>query len=439
MHRRNVLLARETAMLPAMQIFVEAKQKYNEAVAETSAIVAESKVITKEKVRLHEEVNRILKMIRQNWTEENTVLREQYKNAFNTYYEYLRSTSMPIKRRLRHAQRRVYEYGRLYMDGTNEGEQPIRREFIMRCQANECRGFISNVYVCGTCRKKTCSECLEVEEEGHTCKPESIESAKAIKKETRPCPKCGTRIFKIDGCDQMWCTVADCNTAFSWNSGHIVSGKIHNPHYYEWLRRQGGGTAEREAGDIPCGGLPNGHLFTNHIFIYEGLSEKEKNDLWLILRKLFELEERLLNYPSRLPALANKEHNVAYLMNQIDEKEWKRQLEFTEAKFNRKKEIGQILQTLVTTGADIMAGIYERISAPQDEFEPVNTEWIRNTGIVNLEGIRVYTNEALTTIGNSMHIAVPQIDKFWGFVPPRILYKDTSRPPPLDTNIIVEQ
>jgi hypothetical protein len=34
----------------------------------------------------------------------------------------------------------------------------------------------------------------------------------------------------------MWCVV--CRTAFSWNTGLIEDGHIHNPHYYQFLREQ---------------------------------------------------------------------------------------------------------------------------------------------------------------------------------------------------------
>ena len=51
--------------------------------------------------------------------------------------------------------------------------------------------------------------------------------------DSKPCPKCSTVIYKIDGCDQMWCV--KCHTAFSWRTGRIET-RIHNPHYFEWMR-----------------------------------------------------------------------------------------------------------------------------------------------------------------------------------------------------------
>jgi hypothetical protein len=144
-------------------------------------------------------------------------------------------------------------------NGNSAAEDAERKKFIMKCQAANCPGFLSTQYKCGVCDLYTCSECLEMKEnEKHQCKKENIESAQMIRKETKPCPSCATRIYKIDGCDQMWCV--DCKTAFSWNSGQIVNSRIHNPHYYEYLR-QTNGSVPREPGDIPggaavCGQFP---------------------------------------------------------------------------------------------------------------------------------------------------------------------------------------
>ena len=141
---------------------------------------------------------------------------------------------------------------------TGEDSKEARKKFIMPCPGNNCKGYLSTQYKCELCKLFTCPDCFEIigysKEDQHVCKDENIKSAEMIKKETKGCPKCGVRIFKISGCDQMWCT--ECKVAFSWNTGKVViSGAIHNPHYYNYLQQNGGGNAPRNPGDILCGGL----------------------------------------------------------------------------------------------------------------------------------------------------------------------------------------
>ena len=73
--------------------------------------------------------------------------------------------------------------------------------------------------------------------EAHECNPDDVASAQAVRRDAKPCPKCSMAISKIDGCDQMWCV--GCKTAFSWRTGKIQTGVIHNPHFFEWQRNGG--------------------------------------------------------------------------------------------------------------------------------------------------------------------------------------------------------
>jgi hypothetical protein len=137
--------------------------------------------------------------------------------------------------------------------GGSQTKASEKKVFTMPCSYNECKGMLSTEYKCCICDKYTCKDCHEPLQDEHKCNPDTVATAKAILKETRPCPSCNTRIYKIEGCDQMWCT--NCKTPFSWNTGEIVpSGqRLHNPHAIEYMRRNGG--TVRAPGDLVCGGV----------------------------------------------------------------------------------------------------------------------------------------------------------------------------------------
>ncbi len=131
--------------------------------------------------------------------------------------------------------------------------QQERKIFSMPCSYNDCKGMLSSQYKCGICDKYTCKDCHEPLQDEHKCNPDNVATTQAIKKETRPCPSCSTRIFKISGCDQMWCT--SCKTPFSWVTGKAVplGQTIHNPHAIEFFKQNG--VNVRAPGDVVCGGL----------------------------------------------------------------------------------------------------------------------------------------------------------------------------------------
>jgi hypothetical protein len=102
------------------------------------------------------------------------------------------------------------------------------------CVEENCKGFLNKDGNCPICDSKVCMKCnvLKMNHKDE-CNSDDVKTLKEIQKNTRSCPKCSVPIFKISGCDQMWCT--SCNTAFSWKTGLIITGPIHNPHYFEWL------------------------------------------------------------------------------------------------------------------------------------------------------------------------------------------------------------
>jgi len=240
---------------------------------------------------------------------------------------------------------------------TYSATHTIKKEakaFIMRCQAQNCNGFVSKSYKCELCEKTTCSKCFEIVNEGHECIPENVQTAELIKKDSRPCPKCATRISKIDGCNQMWCT--NCHTAFDWITGQEVKGhNIHNPHYYDYLKTTGGGVMPRNPGDVLCGGLPR----LDNLNV--GFIGMEHQSIVYIRTNIFNIH-RLIGHIQHTAMPVNQgafETNlervrIDYILNRITDERFKGMIYDVYAKKNKKNVNIRLLELVQTVGMDIL-------------------------------------------------------------------------------------
>lgn len=86
------------------------------------------------------------------------------------------------------------------------------------CKKYIYRDSDENFYNCSDCNMCWCYKCeMQCCPESHRCDINVLNSIKSIEKETKPCPTCGIKIFKIDGCSQIMCS--ECNTFFDFNTG----------------------------------------------------------------------------------------------------------------------------------------------------------------------------------------------------------------------------
>lgn len=110
---------------------------------------------------------------------------------------------------------------------------------VRPCPGQGCLGFISGEYeICPICRSRSCHRCEELilrgavagdAAEDHHCKSEIIASIERIRKETKPCPNCKVPIYRIEGCNVMFCV--RCKTGFDWVTGgrFQINEWFHNP------------------------------------------------------------------------------------------------------------------------------------------------------------------------------------------------------------------
>lgn len=272
-------------------------------------------------------------------------------------------------------------------------EAQEKREFIRACPINDCRGFLSSQWKCKLCHTHVCSSCHEVrEEEGHECDPGNVETAKLLAKDTKPCPKCATMIFKIDGCDQMWCLT--CKTAFSWRTLRIETGRIHNPEYYRWMRENGHQLA-REPGDngacpVQDFDLPWLHDLHYSLQMNKGIwHDMIPEALRFLTHIRFDTMPRLRIFNDNQLDDPDKDLRIKYLLYEIDEEQWKRTLLMREKTREKKRVMLQIYDMLVAAGTDLMHRCM--LSSRQEEL---------NETMQALEALRVYFNQSCQRVNH---------------------------------------
>jgi hypothetical protein len=364
-HREKVLFERERAMLPETMPYVERSmrlQKINNKIEEHRVAI---------KNLSNQEQAVIVHLDPANTETGLKVIQELRSEIYNHQEEIgclmdIRAAIMGTRAKIKH------------------------KSFIRGCPAEGCRGFVNMEWDCTLCNSKVCSKCHEVLGEGdddatkHTCDADNVATAKLIVKDSKPCPKCSAMIFKIDGCDQMFCV--QCHTAFSWKTGEIEQGRIHNPHFYEILRRSGV-TPPREPGDNPIQCREQNNM-ENLLPAFQHINEivvrrKMSRDVLFIVNAISRLRAHIRHV--HLPTYVvnnvddNRDLRIKYLMKELDEKSFMRRLQQKEKRQKKNLAITSVLELINTVIVDIITRFM------QDENRDVLKEFDSLVPIVNDE------------------------------------------------------
>lgn len=450
-------------------------------------------------------------------------------------------------------------------------EEKEKARFVRQCPANGCRGFLSTQWKCGICEQWSCPDCHELKgpnrDCGHTCDPNNVETAKLLAKDSKPCPKCQSLIFKIDGCfasdtpvllwdgtvkmsqhiqvgdilvgddgekrivenvvsgedelfrikqnngnsyivnskhtlvlkdnfnninlinvddylrlsknvqqllygfkynsdlkssievipigkgnyygwsvndnnrfllndftvvkncDQIWCT--QCHIAFSWKTGKLEH-HIHNPHFYEWQRKNGGGAAPRNPGDIECGRELNHivvariqELAKKHSDLYKGEQRKNLHAASLKLGHLFsEKIERFVNIirncvhntRTELPnfqtdyVIRNQDLRIKYLEGTISEYDFKTMIQRNDKKTKKNTEISQVLHLANTAVTDIVFRLVDNLDKSNNGKHTIDS-FLRE-----IDEITKYCNEIFKDIAFTYNIVQYGFNDYLNFV-----------------------
>lgn len=188
------------------------------------------------------------------------------------------------------------------------------KRYICPCPSpNDCKGMIqennNTCIICGTIVCKKCFDIINTSiKEKHQCNETTLANMKDILSNTKPCPGCASRIFKIAGCDQMFCT--QCKISFSWGDGSIIKEAIHNPHYFEWLAKMGNDDPMNRRNRINPGDGCDLRTYDQQAAFVRRVLEN-RNQLWVRYQ-----EWNMINYTFN-QTCALRDENIPKYRNQI--------------------------------------------------------------------------------------------------------------------------
>jgi hypothetical protein len=290
-HRKDILFSREESRLQetmdslqlirdAVSIRNKEEQRLHNIIKETYKLRDE---LDKKLTRIHSKLSSLRKEKKKK-TPEYVALQEEYQKenaALNNLYRVRNELYNEREDYQNLVQRAMYVvwgdspddvddlrrtlYEGQQINNTGRIVKMEKKKFVMPCPCTDCKGFLSQRYKCGVCETWTCKDCHEIKKEEndatHVCDVNTVETVALLKRDSKPCPSCGTLIHRYEGCPQMWCT--QCKVGFDWNSGRIDKGAIHNPHYFEWIRQRNGTEAAENAQVLrACAQQLDGHSFS---------------------------------------------------------------------------------------------------------------------------------------------------------------------------------
>ena len=293
-----------------------------------------------------------------------------------------------------------------------------KKKFIRRCTRDGCQGFLSTAWKCGICEYYSCSKCFKnktkKQDDPHECTKEDLETAELIKKDCKPCPNCGEFIMKTSGCSQMWCI--SCQTPWDWTTGKIVTnGIIHNPHYYEWMKRTGG-SAPRNPADIPCGGYPTIWELRRMPKGMNVLISNKFHEFHRICQELQDISER--GYRSHIDNATTTGINVKFLLGDFDEKRWGQNLAKTEKKRKRDNEVQEIFVAFRMVAVELINRVQQYDDGTIRNFSVlpalIAEKFIENLDI-EVQALITMINDALRNVSISYCYSVPYINIEGGY------------------------
>jgi hypothetical protein len=281
----------------------------------------------------------------------------------------------------------------------------------VRCAHSNCGRFVDiNTGACITCSKETCIRCSQpiVEGEQHVCDANTLANIQTMNNECRPCAGCHAMTIRSEGCPVMWC--AHCHAFWNWDTGELIRGRApHNPDHRNWLTR--GGTAPRELGDVPCGGVPTYEAIHNALTSVLWADTYVTNDQIIVANAFLTVRNCVENSHAIVrplfPVVSNQEmlcHDlrIAFLLGDISKSKFEAKVTQRLSKSYFQAAVGPILEMFTFSGIDIL----------------LKASYIESTSQIfelyfELLALREIVNSELARVSSEFGRKVPVLTEFW--------------------------
>jgi hypothetical protein len=351
-HREKLFFDKEQALLPATQLVIERRNEKQVLQDQRGLCYKKVLALDRQRKELSSVIQHLCSALGTSSYYGNAMIQDRARAIMDREVKRLRDTQVPLHNDWEEEQQRLLQFD-ILLENVDNKKGPVKR-FLRKCGDGGCRGFLGENWQCGLCAKETCDQCLvtlDGEKKLHVCDPDEVATAKLLATDSKPCPQCATFIFKIDGCDQMWCT--QCHVAFSWRTG-AVETRIHNPHYFEWMRQRG--TIERNPNDVECG-RDLDRAFIEQIFSilrkfpdYKSFTKKIEMALrWAIHIRQVDIPRFAVE-----GAINNEALRIRYMDSDIDEPKFRALVLQAHTKYEKNKGIHDILTMFCQCITDIL-------------------------------------------------------------------------------------
>jgi hypothetical protein len=227
----------------------------------------------------------------------------------------------------------------------------------------------------------------------------------------------------LKNCSQMFCIT--CKTPWDWSTGKIVTnGPLHNPHYYEWMRKTGGGAAPRNPLDVPCGGFPTAWELVR---MPRGLPSSISSIFYEFHRICQELQGiSTQNYQHHVNNDSTNAINIRFLLNKFDEKHWGKLLATNEKIRKRDAEIQEVLGAFRMVAVELINRVHNYHDMTRRSFTELTLGEAQTNLIelgVMIKELVLMINSAMEKISRSFHYSVPCIEYYSSTVERRNYYR----------------